>query len=120
MLHGNIDDVQGKAVVYNQSMSWGRFYCFVSGQVQGTDGVLLHGAMDVIAAGGDDRNSLESRRSCEMRYTLHSVPPIKESLNSSIDGGEDESDSHYGKGIFGEDDDDGEEEEDQNGNDHEL
>jgi hypothetical protein len=74
MLHGVFDSVHGKTVVFDEQMSWGRFYCFVSGQVACSERerVLLHGAMDIPPAvaqqAAGDGNK---RRSCEMRYTLH-------------------------------------------------
>lgn len=55
---------------YDPRMAWGRFYVFVSGQVQGdcdTDRVLLHGAMDHLPS----RIPREIRQSLEMRYQVH-------------------------------------------------
>lgn len=72
ILHGVYDNICGKTVVYDQKMSWGRFYCFVSGQATAADTVLLHGAMDVCPPNAADKTKTpERRRSCEMRFTIH-------------------------------------------------
>ena len=81
MLHGTISGVSNKDVVYDKNASWGKFYCFVSGQRNDSDDVLLHGAMDILDS---DSVAKERRRSCEMRFTLH-APNVNSSTTKEED-----------------------------------
>jgi hypothetical protein len=74
MLHGLVEDVRHCTVVYDETMCWGRFYLFVSGQVDTSERILLHGAlnMDHDKAQTDvAAKAAETRRSVEMRYTVY-------------------------------------------------
>lgn len=89
MLHAQVPHTAKQTVWYDATMSWGRFYLFVAGQVDTADRVLLHGAMEVAASRqqGEDaapgrkedttttlqrqqQQDKEVRRSIEMRYML--------------------------------------------------
>ena len=76
MLHGSADEVEGNTIIYDDKMSWGRFYVFVSGQEETCDRVLLHGAMNVhskvelLVKGEKAANPDIVRRSVEMRYSV--------------------------------------------------
>lgn len=82
MLHGTISGVSNKDVVYDKNASWGKFYCFVSGQRNDSDEVLLHGAMDILDS---DSVAKERRRSCEMRFTLHAPGDVNSSTTKEED-----------------------------------
>jgi hypothetical protein len=75
MLHGLVDDVQDCTVVYDETMCWGRFYLFVSGQVDTSERILLHGALnmdqDQAQRTGVVAEAVETRRSVEMRYNVY-------------------------------------------------
>jgi hypothetical protein len=83
MLHVSASQVQNHTMVYDKAMMWGSFYLFVAGQLDTSQRLLLHGAMDFLPVprreiAPTDATSTTSattnrvrRRSVEMRYTVH-------------------------------------------------
>ena len=66
MLHATYDHMLDETLFYDEDMCWGAFYCFISGQLESSENMLLHGAVDVPGL------SMEPRRSAEMRYIVKS------------------------------------------------
>jgi hypothetical protein len=95
MLHANYDHMLDETLYYDKDMCWGSFYCFISGQLESSESMLLHGAVDVPGL------SMETRRSVEMRYIIKSNTTMnqKGSLSQSISA---DADDHDLGTLFGE------------------
>jgi hypothetical protein len=98
MLHANYDHLLEETLFYDKDMSWGSFYCFISGQLESSENMLLHGAVDVPGL------SMEPRRSAEMRYIVKSNTTMKQkgSPSQSISADTDDTDDHELGTLFGE------------------
>eukprot|EP00977_Amphora_coffeiformis_P026381 scaffold25842_cov198-Amphora_coffeaeformis.AAC.36 len=88
MEHNNSTTATTTTMVFDANMCWGKFYCFVSGQTDAVQEVLLHGAVRLDAAdkqkdlatvvnlkghcrnGNRNTGSTEPRKSLEMRYLV--------------------------------------------------
>jgi len=64
--HAVYKHVQGQTLVYDATMCWGSFYCFVAGQAQSAEPILLHAGVDL----PDDDAAAPFRKSVELRYVV--------------------------------------------------
>ena len=59
------DYIEGRAIYYDDFMTWGSFYCFVAAESSEAQTVLLHGAVDIPS---DERR--HQRKSVELRFLV--------------------------------------------------
>jgi hypothetical protein len=82
MLHASPAQVYHQTVFHDEQMSWGSFYLFVAGQLDTSQRVLLHGAMELPSLPNEfppadamtptaSTTTNRVRQSVEMRYTVH-------------------------------------------------
>jgi hypothetical protein len=96
MLHANYDHMLDETLFYDKDMCWGSFYCFISGQLESSESMLLHGAVDVPGL------SMEPRRSAEMRYIVKSNTTMNQKRSPSQCISADTDDDHELGTLFGE------------------
>jgi hypothetical protein len=96
MLHANYDHMLEETLFYDKDMCWGSFYCFISGQLESSENMLLHAAVDVPGL------STEPRRSAEMRYIVKSNTTMNNQKSCPSQSSSADTDDHELGTLFGE------------------